>query len=185
MAKKRNDMAKSNADQKKGSKHAWTVELDADTCSLCEVCARHCPTGAIRLERTDDTIALHLVQGKCNNCGGKKNCEAICPEEAITIVELDKPSKKRGEVLLIRGDLIRCSYCHESFSPNRKLETLGRKGLGHEVNKTLCPICRRTNMVVKLIDQKMVPGGHAKYRSTRDILRQARFRRFQEDEDES
>lgn len=171
--------------QQESRQKGWTVELDADTCSLCEVCARHCPTGAIRLERADDTIALYLVHGKCNNCGGEKNCEAICPEESITVVGLDKPTRKRGEVLLISSDLVRCSYCHEPFSPNRKLETLGQKGLGHEVEKTLCPVCRRKHLVVKLIDEKMAPGEHAEYRSAKDILRRARFRLFQEDEDES
>lgn len=161
----------------------WTVELDADTCSLCEVCARHCPTGAIRLESADNTIALYLVHGRCNNCGGKKNCEEICPEEAITIVGLDKPTRKHGEVLLISSDLILCSYCHEPFSPNRKLETLGQKGLGHEVEKTLCPVCRRKHLVVKLIDEKMAPGEHAEYRSATDIKRRAQFRPVDEDDE--
>lgn len=178
-------MAKDNTDRKKTPKHKWTIELDAHTCTLCEVCARHCPTGAIRLERTDDIIALYLVHGKCNNCGGKKNCETICPEEAIKVVELDKPTRKRGEVLLMRGDLIQCSYCREYFSPNIKLEALGKKGLGHDVEKRLCSICRRKNLVVKHIDEKMMPGGHAEYRSRKDILRRARFRHFQEDKDKN
>lgn len=171
--------------QRKSKQNKWTVELDEDTCSLCEVCARHCPTGAIRLERMGDTIALYLVHGRCNNCGGEKTCEAICPEEAITIVGVDASADRRGEVLLIQSKLIRCSYCREPFSPNKKLESLGKKGLHHEVEKTLCPLCRRTNMVVKLIDEKMAPGKHAEYRSTKDIMRRARFRLFQEDEDES
>lgn len=174
-----------NADRRRESQRKWwTVELDANTCSLCEVCARHCPTGAIRLERADDTIALYLVHGRCNNCGGKKNCEAICPEEAITVVELDTPVGRQGEVLLIQSKLVRCSYCHEYFSPHKKLESLEKKGLHHVVEKSLCPLCRRTNIVVKLIDEKMAPGEHAEYRSTKDIIRRARYRRTQEDKDD-
>ncbi|UCF06241.1 MAG: 4Fe-4S binding protein [bacterium] len=174
-------MAQKGANRRRNSSSGrWTVELDVDKCSLCEVCARRCPTGAIRLERTGDSITLYFKHSKCTGCSEETSCEAICPEQAITLIELDKPTGRRKEVKLIQSKLVQCSYCHEYFSPNKKLESLGKKGLHHKVEKTLCPLCRRTNLVVKLIDEKMVPGKHAEYRSTKAIKRRARFRRFQE-----
>jgi ferredoxin len=160
----------------------WIVELDAGKCSLCEVCARRCPTGAIILERKKDTFVLYFKHGACNGCGGEKTCEAICPEEAITVRELEKSAGRRGKVLLVKSELLRCSYCDEYYSPDIKLEKLGKKGLHHEVERSLCPICRRLKLVVKHIDEKQVPGGHAEYRSARDILRKTR-RRFDKHEE--
>lgn len=161
----------------------WAVEVDVEKCSLCEVCARRCPTGAIRLERTDKALALYFRHGECTGCTAETSCEAICPEKAIKLIKLDTPAGRGEDVPLIRSELVKCRYCDESFAPDKKLESLGKKGLGHEVEKTLCPLCRRKLLVVKLIDEKMVPGKHAEYRSAKDILRRTRFRLFQEDDE--
>ncbi|UCD58891.1 MAG: 4Fe-4S dicluster domain-containing protein [Candidatus Hydrogenedentota bacterium] len=177
-------MTNDSADRERDSyRDHWAVELDVEKCSLCEVCAHRCPTGAIRLERTDEALALYFRHGECTGCTADTSCEAICPEEAIKVIKLDAPACRGEDVLLIESKLVRCGYCGELFAPNKKLESLGKKGLGHEVEKTLCPLCRRKLLVVKLIDEKMVPGKHAEYRSTKDILRRARFRLFQDDDE--
>ncbi len=179
-------MTNDSTDRQKNSRHhKWAVELDTKKCSLCEVCARHCPTGAIHLERKDDMVTLYFRHGKCDACSGEKSCEAICPEEAIKVIDLGKSSRRSGEVRLIQSKLQQCSRCREYFSPYIKLESLGKKGLSHGVEKSLCPICRRKKLVVKLIDEKTAPGGHAEYRSKTDIIRHARFKRYEDYKDES
>jgi ferredoxin len=176
-------MTRNRSDKQQNSpENGWTIEFDREKCSLCEVCARHCPTGAIRLERKGDTFALYFKQHACNGCAGKTSCEAICPEEAIKVSKLTKPAGRRKEVLLIQSKLRRCSRCNEYFSPDIKLASLGKKGLHHDVEKSLCPLCRRKKLVVNLIDEKMVPGGHAEYRSTKDIIRTSKRKPDQEND---
>jgi nitroreductase/NAD-dependent dihydropyrimidine dehydrogenase PreA subunit len=59
------------------------VEIDRDLCNGCGLCVTVCPTGTILL-REDKAIA---AGGESILCG---HCEAVCPQEAIRIHEIDK-----------------------------------------------------------------------------------------------
>lgn len=54
------------------------AELDADLCSLCEICLERCPMGAILLEK--DSMSVDRL--RCIGCG---LCTSTCPTEAITL----------------------------------------------------------------------------------------------------
>ena len=72
---------------------------------------------------------------------------------------------------------VQCDYCEELFAPTRRLDVVSQKGIkGHPVNRQLCPLCRRTNLVVDYIEKYRVPEGKAEYRSAKDILRKAQKR---------
>jgi len=160
----------------------WVVELEVEKCTLCEACSRKCPTGALRMVRNDGILTLFFRQSECIGCTGEISCVVICPEKAITLYKLESGESKDEEVKLIECEMIQCTYCHEYFTPDIKLESIEKKGLGHDVEKTYCPICRRTNLVVKYIDEKLAPGKHAEYRSQKAILRRAWFRKSQEED---
>ena len=164
----------------------WSVVLDPEKCTLCEVCARICPTDALTRVKKDSTMSLYFNQTLCIGCPGEISCEALCPEDAIKIIELDAKPERQEEVLLNEDEMIQCSNCKEFFAPLVKVRNIGRKGLPHNVNLTLCPLCRRTNLVVQLIDDKLSksPTDRAQYRSTREILRRARFRLFKDEKNE-
>jgi len=162
----------------------WVVELDTEKCTLCEACSRKCPTAALRMVRNDGIQALFFKQSECIGCTGETSCVVICPEKAISLYKLESGESKDEEVKLIECEMIRCAYCHEYFTPDIKIESIEKMGLGHDVEKTYCPICRRTNLVVKFIEKKMGPGTHAEYRSQTDIIRRAKFRLSQEQEEE-
>jgi ferredoxin len=157
----------------------WLLVLDTEKCTLCEACVRKCPTGSLHMERSEDSVYLFFKCSACIGCTGETTCIAICPEKAIEIIKVDAKTGQPEEIMLMKNRLIECANCHTLFSPELKLKSLGKKGLGHKVEGSLCPLCRRTNLVVKFIDEKMAPGNHAKYRSAKEILRHARFRLFQ------
>lgn len=60
-----------------------TVEIDADRCDACRMCAVFCPTGALRRFADEEGDAGVVHQSTfCVQCG---TCEAICPRGAITV----------------------------------------------------------------------------------------------------
>jgi len=154
----------------------WFVEVDPSTCTLCEVCARKCPTGALYMERKEGVSALRFKFAACVGCSGETYCVALCPEKAVTLIHVVASAERPENVLLSQSELVQCSNCQEYFSPGARLESLTKKGLGHEVERSLCPLCRRTHLVVKYIDEKRAPGQKARYKSAREIHRASRFR---------
>ncbi len=155
----------------------WTVDHDKNKCALCVVCAKNCPTDALRRDVEGASLALYFNANLCDGCGGEALCEAQCPEEAIKSLPADKPAEESGFVLLNQSAMAQCQYCDEYFAPIRRLEVIGKKGgEGHDVDQVYCPLCRRTNLVVQFIEETRAPGSKAEYRSAKDILRKAQKR---------
>lgn len=57
------------------------VEIDADACTSCRMCAVFCPTGAIEKHDGDFFGIVHRP-AKCVQC---RLCESICPAHAIAV----------------------------------------------------------------------------------------------------
>jgi Ni,Fe-hydrogenase III small subunit/formate hydrogenlyase subunit 6/NADH:ubiquinone oxidoreductase subunit I len=56
--------------------------IDFTRCTLCEECARSCPTGAIHIETAAPTApTLALSYAACIQC---RECVAACPEQAVS-----------------------------------------------------------------------------------------------------
>lgn len=149
----------------------WMVALDQAKCSMCEVCARRCPTGALHLDRKKDSLSILFNSKECIGCSDENGCRALCPEDAIQLEELVSSSENVADVLLIKSKLVQCAYCKSFFAPETKLGVIKKKKLAHEVVEDYCPLCRRTNIVVKFIDEKREAKGKAEYRSANDIMR--------------
>ncbi len=142
----------------------WRVEVDADKCSLCEVCGRRCPTGAIRGELTDGTLSLVFNHRLCDGC---RDCLESCPEKAMTLAETDSPNDSPGEKILATGEMLQCSVCGSRFAPEATLEAASRRREDDtDLISDQCPLCRRTQMVARFIEEKRkTPGKKAEYRT--------------------
>lgn len=155
----------------------WAVEHDRDKCALCVVCARNCPTGALRRDESDGQLTLYYNAELCDACGGDPACQRRCPEEAIKIGEAGAGVPQPGEEqLLNQSAMVRCEYCTETFAPIRRLDVVAGRRESKLVERALCPLCRRTNMVVQFIETHRTPGQKAVYRSATSIIRKAKFR---------
>lgn len=70
-----------------------SVQVDIDRCSACGLCARFCPTGALRLttetsdlgQKPTDSFILEFVPRLCLDCSV---CTMACPEDAVTTTRL-------------------------------------------------------------------------------------------------
>jgi ferredoxin len=98
------------------------LELDVDGCTMCGLCARVCPTGAIRFDQGPVAATLEVARSACVACD---HCAAICPEGVISIERgVDLELLGRGTEPLKRSALARCRRCGEPVAPAAMLERL-------------------------------------------------------------
>ena len=142
----------------------WQVEVDADKCSLCEVCGKRCRTGAIRSEQTEDALSILFRYRLCDGC---RDCLKICPEKAMRLAEAETEPGAPDEVVLAASGMLRCSVCGGDFVPEAKLRAAShRRGDDADLIPNQCPLCRRTQMVVRFIEEKRkMEGRMAEYKT--------------------
>ncbi len=142
----------------------WRMDVDAGRCSLCEVCGQRCPTGAIRGELTDGGLSILFNHRLCDGC---RDCLESCPEDAMTLAETEAATDSPGDKILASGEMLQCSVCGTRFAPEAKLEAAShRRGDDTDLISDQCPLCRRTQMVARFIDEKRkTPGKKAEYRT--------------------
>ena len=133
----------------KRSEKNWNAVLDENKCSLCEVCANKCPTGAITLNFKDDREEVVFDSRRCDNCNGEPICQISCPEEAIFIEPSDS-QKLHIPVVLIHSEIFHCLGCGAPFAPGKKIETIrDKENVGEKDVQSYCPDCRRRRMYEK------------------------------------
>ena len=170
-------MSKTNKDTELQVATGWAVDHDKTRCALCVVCARNCPTNALRREQGEIELRLFYRAELCNGCEGDPACQRRCPEEAIRIVEGQASLSDAGQEQLLNESLmVQCFYCREHFAPTRRLDVVAKRRVQGEVERELCPLCRRSHLVVQFIETHRRPGEKAEYRSAKDIIRNVKYR---------
>ena len=56
------------------------IVIDVDTCILCGLCSRTCPTGAIEVAKADRTWSINRF--RCVQCG---SCVRACPKHSLSM----------------------------------------------------------------------------------------------------
>jgi ferredoxin len=103
-----------------------------DRCTACGVCARSCPTGALKLITGDDsTYQLSFTGAACIAC---EACEQLCEPAAIERTAATLGEVLSSEAVELRSGMLRaCTKCGVKFAA--------------EPDHELCPVCefRRKN----------------------------------------
>ncbi len=115
----------------------------APGCTACGACARVCPTGALGLERDDDSVALTFEAARCVGCAA---CAPACPERVVQVTRATAVSQlAAGRRALHRSAEARCAACGGPVAPRAMLDRL-RALLGDDpvaaVIARHCPACR-------------------------------------------
>ncbi len=88
------------------------IEVNS-TCSLCELCSKFCPTGALLKEDNEKEGYLLFNVLNCTKCG---LCKQICPQEAITFASsIEIFGLLYGYHKLIKHNYIRCPKCERLY----------------------------------------------------------------------
>ncbi|MBI4706101.1 MAG: 4Fe-4S binding protein [Deltaproteobacteria bacterium] len=152
----------------------WRITVDGEKCALCEVCSRHCPSGALRVEQGGAVLRLVFRPGLCHGCVDREGCEIRCTEGALARARDESTEEPAAEIVLSQCELVRCARCGEPHAPARKLRAVARRRRGKDPAATArCPHCRRTALAIRFVEEKHGPGSHTQSRSAREILRRA------------
>ncbi|MEG0026906.1 MAG: 4Fe-4S dicluster domain-containing protein [Raoultibacter sp.] len=62
------------------------IEIDIGQCILCSICEKHCPTGAIAVDKSAETWTINRF--RCIQCG---YCVRECPKNCLTMAPTYAP----------------------------------------------------------------------------------------------
>jgi NAD-dependent dihydropyrimidine dehydrogenase PreA subunit len=150
------------------------MSVDEETCALCEVCARRCPTGALRAERVDGTLRLVFDSRLCDGCPGRQACEVRCTEKALSRTPAESRAPDPEPVVLVCDALVSCPRCGQAFATPRKLRAVSRrKRPGRSLERVRCPVCDRLQLVARFVGERRPADASPTVRTAREILKRA------------
>jgi ferredoxin len=88
------------------------VSIEFEKCTACGLCAKFCPTGAIRFQADEHRFDLDFIPAACLDCG---ICVRACPTQAITLTHDTPPGRfiRLTATLLAEADLVPCTVCQK------------------------------------------------------------------------
>lgn len=91
----------------------WNAPELTQQCWACGICARICPTEAIRMLKQDGVWCAVCIPVLCTGCSV---CKEVCPESAIAAV---RPIRLRASEIRLdhRTDAASCSACGAAIKP--------------------------------------------------------------------
>ncbi len=109
------------------------VDIDAEACTLCTMCAETCPTGALAHGFGDGMMELSFDAGLCTACA---QCLPRCPERergAISLRNLsDSQAVGAGRVVVNETATVACQSCGRPVGPVAALDRIAQLlGEGH------------------------------------------------------
>ena len=126
---------------KTGAAKLPQLQLDAARCDAQGLCVRLCPSKALT-NNEHQSLIFNTMQ-----CLGCNQCVDHCPEQALTLSQVEYDSECHLTTLLREGDEVRCFECGRTYprsttNPNTSDNT-----------PSICPACRK--------DRALIEGGFA------------------------
>ncbi len=91
------------------------IQIDSTRCTACGLCAKFCPTGALRFLSDDESFALTFRADYC--LGQQCNiCQPACPEQAVVTTSATIRPNILAKRALAAGDLGHCDRCRSPIA---------------------------------------------------------------------
>lgn len=126
------------------------VAVAAEQCTLCAVCVRLCPTGALHLPGSTSQLAFR--EDKCVQCG---LCVNGCPEKAVSLAPRLLTAKVGRETprVVAQAEMFACAGCGAPFATRAMVARSRALMADHPMFQgenarlmELCPDCRQRAM---------------------------------------
>jgi ferredoxin len=126
-----------------------TLDVNAQSCSLCMACVGACPSSA--LQDGLNAPQLRFIEKNCVQCG---LCADTCPENAISLVpRLSFAESRKQPVVLNETQPFHCIRCNKPFGTLRMVESMLARLAGHPAfagnldRMRMCGDCRVIDMM--------------------------------------
>ncbi|MFV2064521.1 MAG: 4Fe-4S dicluster domain-containing protein, partial [Chloroflexota bacterium] len=130
------------------------VDIRTDSCTVCGMCARSCPTEALVLAPRDGAVDITFEGLRCTGCG---QCVASCPEVNRGAIGLRRHASRdvlsRGPARLVESEVAPCLACGRQVAPVTMLRRVSEL-LGPEerrmtrILESYCSDCRAVGLPV-------------------------------------
>ena len=104
-----------NSNRSAGARLPFGRPAQPQRCSFCGLCARACPSDALRMKETDETWELTLETRRCLDC---KACAEVCPTGSLPYDDRVEAAALvcDQQTILVEVDKRRCASCGCSFA---------------------------------------------------------------------
>ncbi|MDP6757614.1 MAG: hydrogenase iron-sulfur subunit [Chloroflexota bacterium] len=108
-------------------KEPITAKLDEDACTVCSICVRACPFGAIELVGAVKEGSMNFISAACQGCGA---CSAVCNFDAIVMpyftdaqifAQVDAALAEKPEEKVV---VFACNWCSYAGADQAGIEKL-------------------------------------------------------------
>ncbi len=98
------------------------LRVDPTRCTACTLCAKFCPTGALKFLSNSGSFALTLQSSLC--LGQDCNiCVLACPEQAVSAQPFTESPNLFTKKPLVAGNLTPCQRCQQPIAQGPDLPT--------------------------------------------------------------
>lgn len=142
--------------------HAFRIEVN-DNCTLCGVCARKCPTGALKLTSSEKVMKLEVEPHRCVGCN---HCVEVCKEQAIRVEKVYDFGylKEDYSYTALEDEIAFCRSCGRPIDSKRLILKVARV-LGKDPEELMyCNECKQKMTAEKILKGWVEKFGEVKRR---------------------
>jgi len=122
----------------------YDVYVERETCTMCENCAKWCPSSALKIENLNGKRALTFEPEICIGCNV---CVNVCPENcsAVKTIKVSKEIKNFEKKVLDEDYMVKCRVCGAPVGSRKSLNHVKAvmKGRGMQVDDEWLELCQK------------------------------------------